>query len=55
VREAFRVAQQERPGPVHLELPEDIAAETAPAIPPVPLHPIDRPIAPRAAWIVRPR
>src|SRR5438067_7287474 len=25
VREAFRVAQQERPGPVHLELPEDIA------------------------------
>jgi hypothetical protein len=28
VREAFRVAQQERPGPVHLELPEDIAHET---------------------------
>ncbi len=27
VREAFRVAQQERPGPVHLELPEDIAAQ----------------------------
>src|ERR1700751_4371067 len=26
VREVFRVAQQERPGPVHLELPEDIAA-----------------------------
>ncbi|WP_436326182.1 acetolactate synthase large subunit [Brevibacterium sp. FAM 27836] len=25
VREAFRVAQAERPGPVHLELPEDIA------------------------------
>ena len=49
VREAFRVAQQERPGPVHLELPEDIAGETAPAIPPVPSHPIDRPIAPRAA------
>ena len=23
VRDAFRVAQQERPGPVHLELPED--------------------------------
>ncbi len=27
VREAFRLAQQERPGAVHLELPEDIAAE----------------------------
>src|SRR5262249_2285734 len=49
VREAFRVAEQERPGPVHLELPEDIAGETASAITPVPSHPIDRPIAPRAA------
>lgn len=27
VREAFRLAEQERPGAVHLELPEDIAAE----------------------------
>lgn len=27
VREAFRVASEERPGPVHLELPEDIAVE----------------------------
>ncbi len=27
VREAFRVACEERPGPVHLELPEDIARE----------------------------
>jgi acetolactate synthase-1/2/3 large subunit len=27
VREAFRVAAEERPGPVHLELPEDIAGE----------------------------
>ena len=26
-REAFRIAQEERPGAVHLELPEDIAAE----------------------------
>ena len=28
VREAFRLAEEERPGAVHLELPEDIAAET---------------------------
>ena len=30
VRDAFRVAMEERPGPVHLELPEDIAGEEAP-------------------------
>ena len=29
VREAFRVAREERPGAVHLELPEDIAREEA--------------------------
>jgi acetolactate synthase-1/2/3 large subunit len=28
VREAFRQAREERPGAVHLELPEDVAAET---------------------------
>ena len=28
VREAFRNAEEERPGAVHLELPEDVAAET---------------------------
>lgn len=27
VREAFRIAEEERPGAVHLELPEDVAAE----------------------------
>ena len=27
VRDAFRVAMEERPGPVHLELPEDVAGE----------------------------
>jgi acetolactate synthase-1/2/3 large subunit len=44
VRDAFRVAVEERPGPVHLELPEDIAAEeTDVAL--VPPHPIDRPVA----------
>src|SRR6201993_579997 len=49
VREAFRVAQQERPGPAHLELPEDIAGEPAPAIPLLPPHVIDPPVAPSAA------
>lgn len=29
VREAFRIAMEERPGAVHIELPEDIAAEEA--------------------------
>ncbi len=33
VREAVRLAQEERPGAVHLELPEDIAAETTTAAP----------------------
>ncbi len=50
VRDAFRVAQEERPGPVHLELPEDVAAEeVADAPPPVPPHPVELPVAPRAA------
>ncbi|WP_026375839.1 acetolactate synthase large subunit [Aestuariibacter salexigens] len=36
VREAFRIAHEERPGAVHIELPEDIAAEqtSAPLISP---------------------
>jgi acetolactate synthase I/II/III large subunit len=49
VREAFRVARQERPGPVHLELPEDIAGEEVSQIAAVPPHPIDFPIAHPAA------
>ncbi|NIJ35343.1 acetolactate synthase large subunit [Sphingomonas oligoaromativorans] len=44
VREAFRTAMAERPGPVHLELPEDIAAEEA-DVPLVPVHEINRPVA----------
>ena len=45
VREAFRVAQEERPGPVHLELPEDIAAEACEPLAMVPPHPVERPLA----------
>jgi acetolactate synthase-1/2/3 large subunit len=58
VREAFRVAQEERPGPVHLELPEDIAAETCEAIALIPPHPVEIPLASpdsleRAARMIR--
>src|SRR6478735_565773 len=49
VRDAFRVAMEERPGPVHLELPEDVAGEETESIPLVPLHPIELPVAPPAA------
>jgi len=49
VREAFRVAQEERPGPVHLELPEDIAGEETEDVPLVPPHPIEQPVAPPQA------
>jgi acetolactate synthase-1/2/3 large subunit len=45
VREAFRVAAEERPGPVHLELPEDVAGEQAPQVPLVPPHPVELPVA----------
>ncbi|OJY67563.1 MAG: acetolactate synthase large subunit [Sphingobium sp. 66-54] len=48
VREAFRVATEERPGPIHLELPEDIAVEDA-DVGLVPPHPIARAVAARQA------
>jgi acetolactate synthase-1/2/3 large subunit len=38
VRNAFRIAQEERPGAVHLELPEDIAGEECADVPLVPPH-----------------
>ena len=49
VRNAFRVAMEERPGPVHLELPEDIAGEECADIPLVAPHVIELPIASPAA------
>jgi acetolactate synthase-1/2/3 large subunit len=45
VREAFRVAEEERPGPVLLELPEDIAAEECEDVALIPSHPIEIPVA----------
>jgi acetolactate synthase I/II/III large subunit len=48
VRDAFRVAQQERPGPVHLELPEDVASDEAEAAI-IPAHPVELAVAPAVA------
>lgn len=58
VREAFRVAAEERPGPVHLELPEDVAGEEADEEAMVPPHDIELPVASahavdRAAEMIR--
>ena len=49
VRDAFRVAMEERPGPVHLELPEDVAAEKTANDLIIPCHALQRPVAPAAA------
>ncbi len=44
VREAMRLSQEEKPGAVHLELPEDIAAEEVDALP-IPASLVRRPVA----------
>src|SRR5215472_5164235 len=49
IRDAFRAAMEERPGPVHLELPEDIAGDEVAPAPMIPIHPIEIPVAHRAA------
>lgn len=49
VRDAFRVAMEERPGPVHLELPEDIAAEEVEETPVIHVHALERPVAAAAS------
>ncbi len=40
IKKAFRVAQAEKPGPVHLELPEDVACMDAPGEPLPPYQPV---------------
>src|SRR5690242_5276085 len=45
VRDAFRVAMEERPGPVHLELPEDVAAEEIQNVPVISRHALEPPVA----------
>ncbi|HEX6243389.1 MAG TPA: acetolactate synthase large subunit [Polyangiales bacterium] len=49
VRNAFRIAQEERPGAVHLELPEDVAGEECDDEPLVPPHPVQLPVPSPAA------
>jgi acetolactate synthase-1/2/3 large subunit len=49
VRDAFRTASEERPGPVHLELPEDIAGEECEEVALIPPHPVEIPVAHREA------
>jgi acetolactate synthase I/II/III large subunit len=45
VRDAFRLAQSERPGPVHLELPEDIASQLTEPSAMIPVSASFRPLA----------
>jgi acetolactate synthase-1/2/3 large subunit len=49
IRDAFRVALRERPGPVHLELPEDIAGQTIRDCRLEPVTPDFHPVAPGEA------
>jgi acetolactate synthase-1/2/3 large subunit len=45
VREAFRIAEEERPGAVHLELPEDVAGEEIEEIDVFEVRKVRRPVA----------
>src|SRR6201988_4179852 len=49
VRDAFRISAEGGPGPVLLELPEDIAGEETEPVAMVPQHPIEIPVAHRAS------
>jgi len=45
LRDAFRVAMEERPGPVHLELPEDVAGEEVETVSVIARHVLERSVA----------
>ncbi len=49
VRDAFRIASEERLGPVHLELPEDIAREMTEQTALIPSHDVAMPVAAETA------
>lgn len=51
VRDAFRIATEERPGPVLLELPEDVAGEETAPRAPIPIHEMERPLAAESAIV----
>ncbi len=53
VRKAFRVAQLEKPGPTHIELPEDLAAARLPTAGVLGGHPL-RPLVPAHAYFPEP-
>src|SRR5215216_6355178 len=48
-RQIVSAAMEERPGPVLLELPEDVAGEAVEPVPLVPPHPVEIPVAHPAA------
>ena len=52
IREAFRIAEDEKPGAVHIELPEDIADEETDAVPIMPQR-TRRPTSTRSAPPIR--
>jgi acetolactate synthase-1/2/3 large subunit len=43
VRKAFKIAETEKPGPTHIELPEDVAGSAAPDVGPLRRTPVEYP------------
>src|SRR6187455_1774737 len=51
VRKAFKVAQEQKPGPTHIELPEDVMAESVDAAP-LPVRTTSRRLEPSAVELL---